>query len=467
MNRKYIALLGATVLSGCSLAPPHERPGAPLPAQWPTETRSAANAVAAADLPWQEFVGDARLREVIALALTTNRDLQVAVLAIAQARANYDVRSADQLPNLSLGVTGLRQPNPNGNGHIVGSYAAGLNMPSWELDFFGRVASLKQAAQAQYLSTQEARHAAQVSLVAAVASTWLSLQANGQLLALTQRTLESRLESLRLAQLRFDNGAASGLELHTSQSLAAAARAALAQQQRLRALDFNMLTQLVGQAIAPQLLPSDDDSALTAAQAVRDVPAGLPADLLNRRPDVRQAEALLIAANANIGAARAAFFPRFALTASAGSASSDLSRVLQSGTWGWTLAPQALLPIFDAGRNQANLDSARAAHGIALAQYEKAIQVAFREVSDALATGATLGQQVQALQSQTSAELERHRLIEMRHKAGVANSLELLDAQRSLYATQQALAQALLAQLQSKVTLYKVLGGGWAPLSRP
>lgn len=459
---KTFALVATALLGGCSLIPTYERPAAPVAPQWPATVAAPGGAIAAVDLPWQDFVGDANLRQVIGLALQTNRDLRVAVLAIEQARAAYDIRAADQLPNLNLGATGLRQPNPNGNGHITGTYTAGLSMPSWELDFFGRVASLKESAQSQFLATQEARKTAQTSLIAAVASSWLSLQANDQLLSLTQRTLETRQESLRLTQLRFDNGASSALDLRLAQSLAAAASAALAQQQRLRALDLNALTLLVGQPIPPQHLVEARGVGGTPSPLLRDVPAGLPSDLLTRRPDVRQAEAQLLAANANIGAARAAFFPRISLTASAGSASSDLGKLLQHGTWGWTMAPQALLPIFDAGRNQANLDSAKAGRDIALAQYEKAIQVAFREVSDALAGSTTLADQVRALQTQVTAEEDRMRLADLRYKNGIASYLDLMDAQRSLFATQQVLAQTRLAEQQNKVALYKVLGGGWS-----
>jgi multidrug efflux system outer membrane protein len=259
--------------------------------------------------------------------------------------------------------------------------------------------------------------------------------------------------------LRFDQGVTSALDLRQAESLAAAARSTLAQQQRLRALDVNALTLLVGQPLPEGLLPTmqGDERAL----ALRDVPEGMPSDLLERRPDIRQAEQQLIAANANIGAARAAFFPRIALTASTGTASNALSDLFKSGSWGWTLAPQAVLPIFDAGRNQAGLDSARAGRDIAVAQYDKAIQSAFREVADALAGRATLGEQVLAQQEQATAEADRFRLADLRYRNGVASYLEVLDAQRALFATQQALAQLQLAQRQNQVALYKALGGGW------
>jgi multidrug efflux system outer membrane protein len=451
--------LAALVLAGCtSMAPVYERPAAPVAMQWPTFGVPAqeTSATTAAELPWQDFVTDVRLRALIDKALADNRDLRVAALAIEQARAQYQIRSADQTPTLNLAATGNRQPTSGGG--ISSTYTAGLALASWEIDFFGRIASLKDAALAQYLATEEARRAVQTSLIASVANAWLSLQANDALLELTERTLGTREDSLRLIRLRFDQGVASALDLRQAESLVAAARVARAQQQRLRSLDVNALTLLVGQPLSADLLDTRD----AGDAPFGSVPAGLPSDLLARRADIRQAEQLLLAANANIGAAKAAFFPRIALTASAGSASNALSGLFKDGSWGWTLAPQALLPIFDAGRNQAGLDSALAGRDIAVAQYEKAIQSAFREVADALAGRATLGDQWTAQQQQADAEADRFRLADLRYRNGVASSLEVLDAQRSLFASQQALAQTRLALRQNQVLLFKALGGGWS-----
>ncbi|WP_439519394.1 efflux transporter outer membrane subunit [Hydrogenophaga sp.] len=480
--RTALTLVAAAVLAGCSMMPTYERPAMPVAPEWPVATPAAApNAVPAADIAWSDFVGDARLRELIALSLANNRDLRVATLNIEQVRAQYQIRSADQFPTVNLAASGTRQPAADGSGGISNVYSVGLALSAWEIDFFGRIASLKEAALAQYLASEEAQRAAQTSLVAAVTSTWLSLQANEELLALTQRTLATREDSLRLSKLRFDNGASSALDLRQAESLTASAQVAQAQQRRLRLLDVNALTLLVGQTLPANLLPTAAPApaapaaqtsqagtavAVPAAPAMgasmlRDVPAGLPSDLLTRRADIRQAEQQLIAANANIGAARAAFFPRISLTASAGTASSDLSGLFKNGSWGFTIAPQALLPIFDAGRNRANLDSAWAGRDIAVAQYEKAIQTAFREVADALAGNATWGDQLAAQQVQATAEADRFRLAELRYRNGVSSYLDVLDAQRSLFATQQALAQTRLAQQQSQVALYKALGGGW------
>ncbi|MFT5933614.1 MAG: multidrug efflux system outer membrane protein [Hydrogenophaga sp.] len=453
--RRGALTVAALVLTGCSFIPTYERPAPPVPVLFPGQPSNAVGVEA--ELPWQQFVADARLRELITLSLANNRDLRLATLNMEQVRAQYQIRRADQFPTLNLAASGSRQPTSSGG--TSSSYSVGLALSSWEIDFFGRIASLKEAALAQYLASEEARRAAQTSLVASVASTWLSLQANEELLALTRRTLKTREDSLRLTRLRFDNGATSALDLRLAESLTAAAQVALAQQQRLRALDRNALTLLVGQVVPDTLLapaPGGAEGSLFGA-----VPAGLPSDLLTRRADIRQAEQQLIAANASIGAARAAFFPRISLTAGLGSASSELSGLLKGGSWGVSLAPQALLPIFDAGRNQAGLASAQAGRDIALAQYEKTIQTAFREVADALAGRATLGDQLRAQQAQATAEAERFRLSDLRYRNGVASFLDVLDAQRSLFAVEQSLALNQLALQQNQVALFKALGGGW------
>lgn len=477
-----LAVLVTALLAGCSMIPTYQRPAAPVATDWPlikgltdlpapgeagvsgTNITSSANAatVAAADIEWQGFFSDPTLRKLIGTALHNNRDLRVAVLTIAQARAQLQIRRADQFPSINGGVTGSRQPNANGNGSIASVYTAGLAVTAYEFDFFGRVASLKDVALTQYLATEEGRKSAQISLIATVANTYLSLLADEELLAITQQTLATREASFKLSQLRFDNGVASELDLRLSESLTEAARATLAQLVRQRALDENALTLLIGQPITAELAPAlPKGKNLADASVMLEVPAGLPSDLLARRPDIRQAEQLLLSSNANIGAARAAFFPRISLTATAGSASSRLSGLFQSGSWGWTLAPQLLLPIFDAGRNAAGLDAATVGRDIAIAQYEKSIQTAFREVADALAGRATLGEQLRASQAQAQAEATRFKLSDLRYQNGIASQLDLLDAQRALFAAQQAVVQTRLAQLQGQVTLYKSLGGGW------
>ena len=455
------ALTAALALAGCSFIPAYERPAAPVASQFQgagaSQTATATATTTASETDWQTFFKDVRLKRLIALSLENNRDLRVAVLTIEQARAQLQVRQADQLPTVNAGVSGTRGPATSGA--ITSTYTAGLIVTAYELDLFGRVRALSQAAQAQLLGTEEARKTVQISLIASVANNYLSLLADDALLRVTRDTMASRQESLKLMQLKFDNEAASKLELSTAQSLLEGARAAHAQATRQRALDESALVLLVGQSL-PADLPAG--SPLTEQGLLADLPAGVPSDLLTRRPDIRQAEHVLLANNANIGAARAAFFPRIGLTASAGVVSSDLDRLFNNGTAAWTFAPQLLAPIFDYGRNAANLESAKVARDIAVAQYEKAIQTGFREVSDALAGRATLGEQLRAQNAQLATEQTRMQLTDLRFKHGASSAFDVLDAQRSLFATQQATVQVQLQHVQNRVTLYKVLGGGWA-----
>ncbi len=453
-------LVLAMALGGCmSLAPTYERPAAPVAAAFPavpgTAASPATNAAASA-IAWQSFFADARLKQLIGLALTNNRDLRVAILNIEQARAQYQIRRADTLPTVAVGVSGSRATVEDDS--IRSSYTAGLAVSAFELDLFGRVRNLSDAALSQYLATEEARKATHISLIASVANAYLSTLADEELLALTQRTLDARVESLKLIQLKYDNGVVSKLDLQQGISLVDSARVTLAQLQRQRAQDLNLLTLLVGQP-----LPAASATGTTlAATMLADLPAGLPSDLLAVRPDIRAAEQQLIGANANIGAARAAFFPRISLTGSAGSASSELSGLFKSGSFGWSFAPQLTLPIFDYGRNSANLGSAKAGRDIAVAQYERSIQSAFREVADALAGQATFSEQLRAQRAVAAAEQERFNLSDLRYRSGAASYLDLLDAQRSLFTAQQAAVQANLQRLQNQVTLYRVLGGGWS-----
>ena len=448
----------ALSLADCAtMIPNYERPAAPVAAAYPGATTAQAPAGAAAsDIEWQNYFGDLRLKRLIDVALQNNRDLRVSVLNIEQARAQYQVRRADELPTVGIGAIGSRLPS--GSGSIVSVYTAGFSVTAYELDFFGRVRSLSQAALAQYLSTEEARKNVQIALISSVANTYLNLLADDELLAVTRRTLVTREESLKLTKLKFDAGAASELDYRQAESLFEGARATLAQLIRQRALDENALVLLLGQPLPPDL---PQGSSIASQNLINELPVGVPSEVLARRPDVRQAEQQLIAANANIGAARAAFFPRITLTGSAGSASSELSGLFKSGSAAWSFMPQLLLPLFDAGRNQANLDIANVGRDIALAQYEKAIQTAFREVADALAGRATLGEQVRAQEAQANAEAVRFKLADLRYRNGAASYLDVLDAQRSLFAAQQAVVQVQAAQVQNQVTLYKVLGGGW------
>jgi len=453
----------ALLLGGCaSMAPPYERPAAPVAATYPDAAPVVAStAQPAADIAWQQFFTDPRLKALIGLSLQNNRDLRVAVLNVERVRAQYQVQRSELFPTVQLGATGLFQPNADGRGNHS-FWTAGLNVTGYELDLFGRVRSLTDAALQQYFASEEARKAAQISLIAAVANTYLTLLADDAQLAVAQQTLQTREEGLRLLQLKFDNGALSDYDLAQAVTLVEGAKAAVALLQRQQMQNQNALVLLVGQPL-PANLPAP--LPLASQGLLADLPAGLPSALLERRPDVRQAENQLRAANANIGAAKAAFFPTITLTGSVGLASADLGGLFDNRAW--QFAPRITLPIFDAGSNQANLEVSQASRDIAVAQYERSIQVAFREVADALAGRATYGDQLRAQQAQTQAEQRRSDLAELRFRNGISSFLDVLDAQRALFQTQQATIVVQAAQQQNLVTLYKVLGGGWKDAASP
>ncbi|OWQ86896.1 multidrug transporter [Roseateles aquatilis] len=463
MMKRKLSLLGAAaaavvLLAGCvNLAPEHQRPEAPVAAQWPQGPGAeAADAQVATELQWQQFFRDERLKQLIDLALKNNRDLRMALLNVDVARAQAGVAAASRWPTVNLGLSGQRGPQATANGgnQIVSVYQAGLQITSYELDLFSRVKNSSAAAFATYMAQGEAARSAQISLVAGVASAYLAVQADEELLALTRQTLATREDSLKLMQLKFDNGAASNLDLSTAKSSYESARATLAQAERTRQQDLNSLTLLVGQRL-PDTLPAAQP---LSAQTMGALLAGMPSEVLVRRPDVRQAEQQLVASEANIGVARAAYFPSITLTTSVGTASSALSDLFSQSAW--SIAGSALMPIFDAGRVRNNVEAARANREIAIAQYEKVVQTAFKEVSDALAGRATLDEQLRAQDAQAAAEATRLQLVDLSYRNGAASTLDLLDAQRSSFAAQQLALQVRLAQLQNQVQLYKVLGGG-------
>ena len=460
----FSAIAATLMLGGCmSFIPTYERPAAPVAPAYAPELIPAAtaSATAAADIEWQRFFADPRLKRLTELSLQNNRDLRVAILNIEAARAAYQIRRADELPSVGAGFTANR--GAGSGGVLVNTYAVGVQVTGYELDFFGRARSLSQAALSQYLATEEARKTAQIALVSGVATIYVSLLADDELLRVTRDALKTREDSFRLTRLRFDNGASSEVDLRQAEQLLETAKVALAQTQRQKAFDENALTLLVGQP-----LPADLPAPLTlgAQQGVTDLPAGLPSDLLTRRPDVLAAEQQLLAANANIGAARAAFFPRISLTANAGTASTELSGLFKSGSFALTGTATLLQPIFDAGRNQANLGVAKVNKDIAIAQYEKAIQTAFREVSDSLAGRATLGEQLRAQAAVANAAQVSFKLADLRYKNGASSYFDVLDAQRTLFTAQQATVQTQALQVQNLVTLYKVLGGGWTEAAK-
>ncbi|WP_374567183.1 efflux transporter outer membrane subunit [Ideonella sp.] len=446
-------LLSAALLTGCiNLAPDYERPGLPVPGALP------AGAAAASDAPLatNELLRDERLRKVVQQALANNRDLRVAMLNIERSRAQLRLADADRWPTLAAAVNATRAPS-TATGDQVNAFQAGLQVTSYELDLFGRVRNVSNAAAASLLATEAGSRTARLALVTQVVSTWFTLAADQEQLALAKQTLAGREQTLKLTELRARVGAASDVELYGTRGLLAQAQASVAQLERQAAQDANALALLVGQPVAAEALPSAD--APLNSDALAAVPAGAQSDLLLRRPDVIQAEQTLIAANANIGAARAAMFPRIALSGSAGVVSDTLSGLVNSGTFAWTLAGNAALAIFDAGRNQANVKVAEVNRDIAVAQYEKAIQSAFRETADALVAQATWRDQVSAQQALQTGERERLRLTRMRYEAGAANLVELLDSERSLAAADQALVLARLGELLNRLALYKALGG--------
>jgi multidrug efflux system outer membrane protein len=455
-----LTLLAATSLTACTLAPTTVRPTLPVAQTWPTAEPTGA--ASAADLAWREVFIDPRLAGTIELALKENRDLRVALLNLEKARAQYGVQRAALLPGINGTLSGTKARTPasvsqTGSALETEQYSANVGFASYELDLFGRVRSLNQAALENWLAVRENSRTAQISLISEVAGNWLTLAADEDLLALAQDTLTARNDSLKLTQSRVDAGAASTLDLRQAQTLTEQARADVAAYVAQVNQDKNALRLVVGTDIPADLLPA---GGLVTAQILADLPAGVVSDVLTRRPDVLAAEHQLVAANANIGAARAAFFPRIALTASTGSASTDLDGLFKSGTGAWSFAPSISIPIFAGGANKAGLDSAKASQGIAVATYEKAVQTAFREVADALAVRDTVSDRVGAQERLVAAAADSQRLAKQRKDAGIDSSLTLLDAQRTLYSAQQGLITARLVRATNLVTLYKVLGGG-------
>ena len=462
----WITLACAAALGGCSLMPVYERPALPVPDAYPVAASASglAQSPEAADIGWREFFADERLRQVLALALANNRDLRVAALNIEKARAQYRVQDAALYPGVSATASqsatrtadNLRLP---GNPEISRQYSANLGISAYELDMFGRVRSLSAQALEQFFATEAARRSTHISLVAEVANAYLSLGADQERLALARDTLKSQDESYRLNQRSFEVGVLSALALRQAQTSVETARVDVARYTAQVAQDRNARALLVGSPVPDELLPATLSDSLNA---LPELPAGLPSALLQRRPDILQAEHQLKSANANIGAARAAFYPRISLTASAGSSSTDLDGLFKSGSGTWSFLPQISLPIFDGGANRANLDIAKISRDINVAQYEKAIQTAFREVSDALAQRGTLGDQLAAQQSLVDATAESNTLSRARFAQGVDSYLAVLDSQRSLYSAQQNLIGTRLSRVSNLVTLYKVLGGGWS-----
>ena len=457
-----VLLLG--LLSGCaSLAPEYQRPEAPVPASYPGGQAGAVAGIRAVDIGWREFFQDPRLQALIETALEHNRDLRSAVLNIEAARAAYNIQSAERLPSLDAqgSFSRGRTPatlSPTGQDRTTSQYQVGLGIAAFELDFFGRVSSLSEAALAEFLATEEAARAAQISLVAEVGRAYLAERAFAEQLELARQTLAAREDSLRLVRQRFEAGAASALELWQAETLVESARVSVAALERQQAQAGNALALLVGAPLAQLELPAP--LPLSQLSVLTDIPPGLPSELLVQRPDIRAAEQRLISANANIGAARAAFFPRITLTGTVGTASTELSDLFGSGSGLWSFMPQITVPIFNSGRNRAALALAEVRRHQAVADYERTIQQAFREVSDALVARASLERQLAAQERLLAAQRERLRLAQQRYESGVADYLEVLDAQRELFAAEQALVETRQLRLQNAIDFYRAAGGG-------
>lgn len=470
MSRRHSMLLvPALLLAGCvSMAPRYERPAAPVAGQW-RDTAAAQAAQGAtttdrqvAEVDWQEFFQDQRLRQVIALALDNNRDLRIAMLNIARARAQYRIQRAELLPAITAGgqENSSRTPaslSPTGVPAVSRQFTADVGFSNYELDLFGRIRSLKNQALENYLATAETQRSTRLSLVAEVAADWLTLAADRQLLELAQETLNSQLESLKRVEARHQQGIASGLDLAQVQTSVESARADAASFAARVEQDRHALELVVGTPVADDLLPqAASDNPVALAQ----IPTNLESSVLLLRPDVLSAEHALRAANANIGAARAAFFPTISLTGSVGRGSDELSNLFDGVNRTWAFVPSISVPIFNAGRLRASLGVSKADRDIAVAQYEKAIQTAFGEVADALSVRATLDERLNAQQALVDAATRSYTLAEARYRNGVDSYLSTLDAQRSLYSAQQSLINLQLTERSNRVTLYKVLGGG-------
>lgn len=465
MKLKYLTLAVAVALGGCSLIPGYERPAAPIQADWPqgeAYPKAAEGSASAATLGWQEFFRDPALQRLIGMALDNNRDLRQAALNVEAYRALHRIQRSALFPTVDAGAGGTRQRlpddlSPSGKAGIQSRYDVSLGV-AYEVDLFGRLRSLERSALEQYLATAEAQRSVQIALVSDVVTACLTWRTDQAQLALARSTLNSYTKSLRLIETSREVGTASELDVRQARSLVEQARVQQALYTRQVAQDINALQLLIGSEV-PGDLPQRAD---LDAPLLAELPAGLPADLLRQRPDIRAAEHRLLAANADIGAARAAFFPSIRLTAAAGTASRELSGLFEGGSGVWSFVPQINVPIFTAGRLKANLDYAKVLKDINVAQYERSIQGAFREVADGLAARGTYGEQLKAQRDLVDNNREYYQLARQRYDEGVDNYLAVLDAQRELFAARQQLLSDRLRQLSSEVALYKALGGGWS-----
>ncbi len=456
------AVLSALLLGACTLAPKYSRPEAPVAGEYPTNTGQAKDGVAAADLGWRDVFGDERLQALVTLALENNRDLRVAALNVERVHAQFRVERSPLFPTVGASGSATFQELPA----LIPSsafvpkqqYAVNVGITAWELDFFGRTRSLSDQALQRYFATEQARRSAHLALVAQVATAHYNERAFSEQLALARKTIETVEESFALTQRSFELGVASELDVKTAESQLQTARANLAFYEQRHAQAVNTLVFLIGSPL-PKDLP--EQKPLVDATVVAELPAGLPSDLLTRRPDILAAEHQLMAANASIGAARAAFFPSISLTGSAGLQSPDLGQLLSGDAFTWNFMPRINVPIFRGGALKASLDVAQISKRIEIANYERSIQAAFREVADALVARETIEKQLEAQRARVAAEERRYQLAEARYRAGIERYVTLLTAQRDLYTAQQQLIDAQFARLANVASLYRALGGGW------
>ena len=459
--RPALLVLTLTV-AGCSLAPNYQRPEAPVAASW-TPTVEATGSFAADVLDWKTFIIDPQLHRVVDAALSNNRSLRQALLDIEAARAQYRVQRADRLPSINANATGSRQRLPadlssSGRSDVSSSYQVGPGLTEYEVDLFGRVRNLSESALETYLATEEATRATQVSLIAEVIEAYLTRDGAQRRLALVEQTLKTREDSLELISRRRQAGTATALDYQEALGLAEQAKAERESTLRLLQQTDNALVLLVGTPDANSLLPAAPRDSLLVLQ---DIAPGTPSTLIERRPDILASEHRLKALNADIGAARAAFFPRLSLTGSVGSSSTELSGLFDGGSRAWSFAPSLSLPIFAGGRNRANLDLAEVRKDAAVAAYEGTIQVAFREVADALTATDTLRREEAARRALADSSVAAMTLAKARYDGGVDDYLRYLDAQRSTFGNQVTLIQISTERQIALVDLFKSLGGGW------
>jgi multidrug efflux system outer membrane protein len=446
-------LVGALLLSGCAMIPRYERPVAPVASQYPGVT--ATNASAAATQSWTNYFADERLKQLIGLALTNNNDFQVAVLNVEQSQAQYRITWSASLPTVN--ANGSYQ-KAHANGATADQWSASLGSTAYEVDLFGRVRSLNRQALEQYFATVEGKRSAQVSLVAEVATEYFTLRQTEEQIALAKQTLQTVQDSYALNKATFDAGASSELDLRTAEGQVQTAKINLLTYERDRAQAENYLVLLIGQPVPTNLPPP---RAFSDTNLLADIPAGLPSELLQQRPDILEAEHTLKAANANIGAARAAFFPTITMTASVGSTSAEFEKLFGGGTGVWSFSPQVTVPIFTAGQNLASLDAAKVSKRIEVQNYMKAIETAFREVADALVASRSYTEQIGEESILVTAQQRRFELANLRYRQGEDTYLNVLSSQQDLYNAQQDLLQARFRQLSSQILLYKAVGGGW------